>query len=57
MTAVVAAARAGLRIPQPWLRSRMGIPEPAEGEEILVGALAGQAAAGEDEDDDEEDDG
>ena len=54
VTAVVAAARAGLRIPQPWLRSRMGIPEPGEGEEILAGASAGQAA---DEDGDEDEDG
>ena len=55
VTAVVAAARAGLRVPQPWLRSRMGIPEPAEGEEILAGASAGQAADEDGEEDEDED--
>ena len=47
--AVVALARAGARIPEPWVRGRMGIPEAKEGEDILTGRPAGQAPDGEDD--------
>lgn len=68
MAAMAEGARVGLRIPQPWLRSRIGIPEPKDDEEILTGLPAGQAATdpdeggeedegGEDDDSDEDDGG
>ena len=53
VSAVVQLARAGAKIPEPWVRGRMGIPEAKEGEEILTGTPAGQAPPGAgDEDDD-----
>lgn len=55
VTAVVTAAKAGLDVPQGWLRGRMGIPEPKEGEAILTGMPAGQAAPEDEEDDEDED--
>ena len=35
---------AGLRVGQKWVRGRMGIPEPAEGEEVLSGRALGGAS-------------
>ena len=37
--------QAGLRVPASWARERMGIPEPAEGEETLGGPPAGGPGA------------
>ena len=55
MAAVAEGARVGLLIPQPWVRGRMGIPEPKEGEAVLTGLPAGQAQGqGDDEEDDED---
>jgi phage gp29-like protein len=34
-TGVTTLARGGLRIPSAWVRERIGIPEPADGEEIM----------------------
>ena len=42
--AITTAVRAGLRVPSAWLRGRLGIPEPADGEEVLTGSPAGPAA-------------
>ncbi len=59
MAAVAEGARVGLLIPQTWVRGRMGIPEPKEGEPVLTGLPAGQAAAEppEEGDEPEDDDG
>ena len=51
VTAVVAAARAGLRVGQDWLRGRMGIPKPGEGEDILAAPAAGRTPPDEDDED------
>lgn len=56
VAAVVSVAKAGLAVPQAWLRGRMGIPEPAEGEDILTGTPAGQGPAEEDEDEEDGED-
>lgn len=42
--AVVALARAGLRIPADWARERAGIPMPKDDDEVLTGSPAGQPA-------------
>ena len=66
VSAVMEAVRGGLRVPAGWLRSRLGIPDPAPDEEI-VALPAGSAsptrprtsrsrtAAATDEDDEDED--
>lgn len=36
--------RAGLRIPAPWVRDKIGMPEPGEEDEILVPPTTNQAA-------------
>lgn len=41
---VVAAVKGGLRVGQTWLRERMGIPEPADDDEVLSGVPPGGAA-------------
>ena len=46
VAAVTAAAGRGLRIPAAWVRERMGIPEPREGDEVLSGLPVGGAPAG-----------
>ena len=50
---VVRAVGAGLNVGQKWMRERMGIPDPAPGEEVLSGRPPGGAAPGAAEDDDE----
>ena len=40
VSAIMTAARGGLRVPAAWLRERMGIPEPRGGDEVLTGAPA-----------------
>ena len=52
--AVTALAGAGLHIGEEWVRGRMGIPEPKEGEAVLTGLPVGQETP---EDGDEEEDG
>ncbi len=61
--AVAALARAGLEVPADWVRERMGIPAPREGEAVLTGVPAGMTgrparprARREADDDDELDD-
>lgn len=54
VTAVVAMVRAGLQVGQTWARGRMGIPEPAEDEEVLSGLPPGGAAPEDEEPEDEE---
>lgn len=44
VTAVAQAVKAGLRVGQEWMRGRMGIPEPAEDDEVLSGVPPGGAA-------------
>ena len=39
--AIVSTAKAGLKIPAGWLRERLGIPDPREGEEVLSGTPVG----------------
>ena len=41
VAAIVSAAKAGLKIPAGWLRERLGIPDPREGEEVLSGTPVG----------------
>lgn len=41
---VLEASRAGLQVPSTWLRERMGIPEPAEGEEVVTATPAAAPA-------------
>lgn len=62
VSGVVEFVRIGGRVGQTWARERMGIPEPAEDEEILTGTPAGQTAPDDgdgegEEDEDDEDDG
>ena len=47
VAAMTTAARSGLRIPATWMRERLGVPEPREGEEVLTGLPVGSAGAGE----------
>ena len=54
LAAIAIGARVGLQIPEAWVRGRMGIPEPKEGEAVLSGRPVADAAPdGEDEDEDE----
>ena len=46
VAAMTTAARSGLRIPAKWMRERLGVPEPREGEEVLTGLPVGSAGAG-----------
>ena len=55
VSAVMEAVRGGLRVPAGWLRSRLGVPDPAPGEEI-VARPAAEPGSGGDKDDDEDDD-
>ena len=42
---VTTAATRGLRVPAKWMRERMGVPEPRDGEEVLSGLPVGGGAA------------
>ncbi len=53
VSAVMEAVRGGLRVPAGWLRSRLGIPDPAPGEEIVALPAAEPGSDDEDDDDDE----
>ena len=46
VSAVTAAVRSGLRVGQAWMRGRMGIPDPAEDEDVLSGLPPGGGAPG-----------
>lgn len=46
VAAVTAAATRGLRIPAAWMRERMGVPEPREGDEVLSGLPVGAPPGG-----------
>ena len=41
VAAIVSAAKAGLKVPAAWMRERLGIPDPQEGEEVLSGMPVG----------------
>ena len=47
---VVSAVKGGLRVGQAWMRERMGIPDPAEDEEVLSGLPPGGGAPGAEDD-------
>jgi len=44
-TTVKTLGEAGLRVPASWAYEKFGIPEPEEGEEVLVPAIGGMMAA------------
>ena len=44
VVAIMSAVKGGLRVPAAWLRERLGIPDPQEGEEVLTGAPIGMPA-------------
>ena len=47
VAAIVSAAKAGLKVPAAWMRERLGIPDPQEGEEVLSGIpVGGSGGAG-----------
>ena len=50
--AITTAATRGLRVPAAWMRERMGIPEPRDGEEVLTGLPVGRAGGAADGGDD-----
>ena len=50
VAAIVSATKAGLRVPAAWLRERLGIPDPREGEEVLSGMPIGGAVEPGDDD-------
>ncbi|MDE2904556.1 MAG: DUF935 family protein, partial [Acidobacteriota bacterium] len=43
VAAIVSAAKAGLKVPAAWMRGRLGIPDPQEGEEVLSGMPVGDS--------------